>query len=86
MPATTQRFARSFLLAAVSTFFGRGIVEIMPAFAALIFDGGSSELAALMAAAGDRRHRGQSVCSEFVACRISCTGSSSLVQSALHCH
>jgi MFS family permease len=40
------------LLAAVSTFFGRGIVEIMPAFAALIFDGGSGVLAALMAAAG----------------------------------
>jgi MFS family permease len=40
------------LLAAVSNFFGRGIVEIMPAFAALIFDGGSSALAALMASAG----------------------------------
>ena len=40
------------VVAGVSTFFGRGILEIMPAFAALIFDGGSAELAVLMAAAG----------------------------------
>lgn len=40
------------LLAGVSTFFGRGILELMPAFAAIIFDGGSTELATLMAAAG----------------------------------
>ncbi len=40
------------LLAGVSNFFGRGILELMPAFAALIFAGGSSVLAALMAASG----------------------------------
>jgi MFS family permease len=40
------------LLAGVSNFFGRGILELMPAFAALIFAGGSGVLAALMAAAG----------------------------------
>ncbi|MGI9204604.1 MAG: MFS transporter [Woeseiaceae bacterium] len=40
------------LLSGVSNFFGRGILELMPAFAALIFEGGSAELAALMAAAG----------------------------------
>lgn len=40
------------LLAAVSNFFGRGILELMPAFAALIFAGGTDELAVLMAAAG----------------------------------
>jgi MFS family permease len=40
------------LLAGVSNFFGRGVLELMPAFAALIFDGGSTVLAALMAAAG----------------------------------
>jgi MFS family permease len=40
------------LIAGISVFFGRGVLELMPAFAALIFDGGSSALAALMAAAG----------------------------------
>lgn len=40
------------LLSGVSNFFGRGILELMPAFAALIFAGGSSVLAALMAASG----------------------------------
>ena len=40
------------LLAAVSNFFGRGILELMPAFAATVFNGGSGVLAALMAAAG----------------------------------
>lgn len=40
------------LLAGVSNFFGRGILELMPAFAALIFAGGSGALAALMSAAG----------------------------------
>ena len=40
------------LLAGVSTFFGRGILELMPAFAAITFDGGSTALATLMAAAG----------------------------------
>ena len=40
------------LLAGVSNFFGRGVLELMPAFAALIFSGGTDELAVLMAAAG----------------------------------
>ena len=40
------------LIAGISIFFGRGVLELMPAFAALIFAGGSSALAALMAAAG----------------------------------
>jgi len=40
------------LLSGVSNFFGRGILELLPAFAALIFEGGSGVLAALMAAAG----------------------------------
>lgn len=40
------------LIAGVSTFFGRGIIEIFPALVVLIFDGGSAELAAMMAAAG----------------------------------
>ena len=40
------------LIAGISIFFGRGVLELMPAFAALIFDGGSDALAALMAAAG----------------------------------
>jgi MFS family permease len=40
------------LIAGISVFFGRGVLELMPAFAALIFDGGSSALAGLMAAAG----------------------------------
>jgi len=36
----------------VSTFFGRGVIEIFPALAVLVFDGGSAVLAALMASAG----------------------------------
>jgi len=40
------------LLAGVSNFFGRGILELMPAFAALTFGGGSGALAVLMASAG----------------------------------
>ncbi len=40
------------LLAGVSNFFGRGILELMPAFAALIFEGGSAVLAVLMASTG----------------------------------
>lgn len=40
------------LIAGVSTFFGRGIIEIFPALVVLIFDGDSALLAALMAAAG----------------------------------
>lgn len=40
------------LLAGVSTFFGRGIIEIFPALVVMIFNGDSAVLAALMAAAG----------------------------------
>jgi len=40
------------IIAGVSIFFARGVLELMPAFAALIFAGGSNALAALMAAAG----------------------------------
>ncbi len=40
------------LMTGISNFFGRGLLELMPAFAALIFAGGSSELAALMSAIG----------------------------------
>jgi MFS family permease len=40
------------IIAGVSTFFGRGVFELLPAFAAMIFHGGSVELAALMSAAG----------------------------------
>ncbi len=40
------------LIAGVSTFFGRGIIEIFPALVALMFNGDSAQLAALMAAAG----------------------------------
>jgi MFS family permease len=40
------------LIAGVSTFFGRGIIEIFPALVVLIFNGDSAVLAALMAAAG----------------------------------
>lgn len=46
------RIRQIILLSGVSNFFGRGILELMPAFAALIFEGGSSVLAVLMAAAG----------------------------------
>lgn len=40
------------LLTGVSNFFGRGLLELMPAFAALVFEGGSGVLAALMSAIG----------------------------------
>ncbi len=40
------------LIAGVSTFFGRGIIEIFPALVVLIFDGDSAVLAAFMAVAG----------------------------------
>jgi MFS family permease len=43
---------RVILVAGVSTFFGRGIIEIFPALSVLIFDGDSAVLAAMMAAAG----------------------------------
>jgi MFS family permease len=44
--------SRVILIAGVSTFFGRGIIEIFPALSALIFNGDSAVLAAMMAAAG----------------------------------
>jgi MFS family permease len=40
------------LIAGVSTFFGRGVIEILPALVVLIFNGGSALLAGLMAAGG----------------------------------
>jgi len=40
------------LIASISSAFGRGVLELLPAFSALIFDGGSDVLATLMAAAG----------------------------------
>jgi len=43
---------RVIMIAGVSTFFGRGIIEIFPALVVMIFNGGSAQLAALMAAAG----------------------------------
>jgi MFS family permease len=43
---------RVILTAGVSTFFGRGIMEIFPALSVLIFDGDSAVLAAMMAAGG----------------------------------
>lgn len=46
------RIRQVILLSGVSNFFGRGILELMPAFAALVFEGGSGVLATLMAAAG----------------------------------
>jgi MFS family permease len=46
------RIRQVILLSGVSNFFGRGVIELMPAFAALIFEGGSAVLAALMAATG----------------------------------
>lgn len=40
------------LIAGISSFFGRGIIELMPAFAVTIYGGGSDTLAELMAASG----------------------------------
>jgi len=40
------------LIAGISSFFGRGIIELMPAFAVTIYAGGSDTLAKLMAASG----------------------------------
>ena len=40
------------LIAGVSSFFGRGLVELLPVFTATIYDGGSETLAILMAASG----------------------------------
>lgn len=43
---------QAILIAGACAMFGRGALEIMPALAALIFEGGSTELAILMSAAG----------------------------------
>jgi len=43
---------RILLLAGVGNFFSKGILELMPAFAVIVFDGGSNVLALLMASAG----------------------------------
>jgi len=40
------------LLVGISSFFGRSVLELLPAFAALVFRGGSGVLAALLSAAG----------------------------------
>lgn len=40
------------LIVGISNFFGRGLLELMPAFAVLVFNGGSRALAELMTAAG----------------------------------
>ena len=40
------------LVSLAAAFFGRGILELLPAFSAITFQGGSNVLAALMAAAG----------------------------------
>jgi hypothetical protein len=47
-----QGIRQVILLVGVSNFFGRGFLELMPAYAVLVFDGGSRVLAALMSAAG----------------------------------
>ena len=40
------------LLVGISSFFGRSVLELLPAFAALVFRGGSGVLAALLSASG----------------------------------
>ena len=40
------------IIAGISSFFGRGLIELLPAFTVTIFDGGSAVLAELMAASG----------------------------------
>lgn len=40
------------LIASTSSLFGRGILDLLPAFSALVFDGGSNVLATFMAVAG----------------------------------
>ena len=40
------------LIAGISSFFGRGLIELLPVFAAVVFRGGSDTLALLMAASG----------------------------------
>lgn len=40
------------LIAAVGAFFGRAVLELMPAYTGMVFRGGSTELAVLMSAAG----------------------------------
>lgn len=43
---------QTIVLSAIVAFCGRGILELMPAFAAIVFSGGSGTLAALMSSAG----------------------------------
>lgn len=43
---------RAILIAAVGSFFGRGVLELMPAYTGMVFDGDSTSLAILMSAAG----------------------------------
>lgn len=40
------------MIAAIGAFFGRGVLELMPAYAGMVFGGGSTSLAILMSAAG----------------------------------
>ena len=40
------------IIAGISSFFGRGLIELLPAFTVTIFNGGSAVLAELMAASG----------------------------------
>tara|TARA_B110000003_G_scaffold132257_1_gene134290 strand:- start:11016 stop:12233 length:1218 start_codon:yes stop_codon:yes gene_type:complete len=40
------------IIAGISSFFGRGLIELLPAFTVTTFDGGSAVLAELMAASG----------------------------------
>ena len=40
------------VIAGVSSFFGRGLIELLPVFTATVYDGGSETLAILMAASG----------------------------------
>jgi MFS family permease len=54
------------LIAGISSILGRGVLELMPAFSALVLDGGSEVLATLMAGAG----LGALVTSAFFATRL----------------
>jgi MFS family permease len=49
---THPQIRMAILVSFAAAFFGRGILELLPAFAAITFEGGSSALAVLMAAAG----------------------------------
>jgi MFS family permease len=49
---THKTIRLAILLALAGAFFGRSVLELMPAFAALVFHGGSNALALLMSGAG----------------------------------